>query len=91
MSCETKKTIKIYWYCSLHDDAFYEISKDGSYDYGKLYKSCISGELCDLEYIGQRIFENNIMIKDTTKNNDYFDRKGGGFKKEYLDKVDEIQ
>ncbi len=81
--------IKLFWYCDDHDDAFYEIMISEDFNKTKICQSCCDKECC-LIYIGQRIFEGNIIIKDDTPSDSYFNQKGGGFKREYLDKVTQL-
>ena len=85
-----ERITKMYWCCNDHDDAFCEFLKPENINATRWCESCQRGQKCELVYIGYQVFEGKTMIEDTTPNNEWFHRKGGGFEKEYLSQVDQI-
>lgn len=83
-------TIKGYWYCKRHDDAYYmKLRPDmAQNDLCSKIICCLSDRCCHLDFIGIRKFdENGNIIEDTTPPQDYY---SGGFKRSFLPDVDEI-
>lgn len=80
--------IKRFYYCENHDDAFYVKSSTEEVNPSDLFitnKCCTTKRECELKFIGNKVFEGDTLIKDTTPDDIWFDRRGGGYEKEYLD------
>ena len=86
-------TIKGYWYCRRHDDAYYMNLRPNIVPNDLCSETicCLSDRCCHLDFIGIRKFdENGDIIEDTTPSQDYYDLCGGGFNRSFLPDVDEI-
>lgn len=86
-------TVKGYWYCRHHDDAFYmNLPRDlDPFTLNFETICCTSNVSCQLEFIGIRKFDQNgNIIEDTTPPQEYYNRCGGGFFRSFLPGVGEI-
>lgn len=86
--------IKQYYYCNDHDDAYFMITPSKEVSSSNLFveKQCCSNKrTCELRHIGTRTYINDELTEDTTPNDEWFDRCGGGYCKEYLDNASQIE
>lgn len=86
--------IKQYYYCNDHDDAFFMTTPSKEVDALNLFvdrKCCSSKRTCELRHIGSRIYIDDELMEDTTPDDLWFDRRGGGYCKEYLDDASQIE
>ena len=85
---------KTYWYCDIHDDAYYMNDNDikNLFEYDTKIICCQSKIRCDLFYIGYKEYDGlGKLIKEDLPSEEWFGRRGGGFKKKYLDQVEVIR
>jgi hypothetical protein len=82
-----RSCFKQYYYCYDHDDAFYMITPAEKPSSDHLY---IDRRDCELSHIGTRIYINNVLTEDTTPDDKWFERRGGGYCREYLDNSSQV-
>jgi hypothetical protein len=72
MACST--TV-FYYYCHVHDDGYRSLCEGDLYEH---VHCCTSHTLCELKHIGNDENENSLPSID------WFNQRGGGYKKSYL-------
>lgn len=85
---------KQYYYCDQHDDAYFMITPSKEVDSLNLFverQCCSNKRTCELRSIGYRVYNDDELIEDTTPDDKWFLMRAGGFKKEYLDDVTQIE
>ncbi|VBB17650.1 hypothetical protein YASMINEVIRUS_113 [Yasminevirus sp. GU-2018] len=91
----TKSTTSrlLFFYCDQHDDCFCVKAsfEQDPYELKWQARSCTQKQTCDLSYIGDRVYDcTGALIEDNTPCQEYFDRRAGGYEKDYMDSTDEI-
>ena len=83
---------KQYFYCDQHGGACFMITPSKETLYLYTTRQCCSNEQrCALRYIGTRTYIDDKLTEDTTPSDEWFDRRGGGYLKEYLDNAFQIE